>query len=55
VYQHCEETFSGETKMDVQMRMLPHYTEVHVEVMAGNNDESKKDWMTEFDRRWDAA
>jgi hypothetical protein len=53
--QHCEETFGGETKMDIQMKMLPHYKEVHAELMASNNDESKKDWMAEFDRRWDVA
>ena len=53
--QHCEQYFAGETKTDIQMAMLPHYTEQHAEIMAGNNDGSKKAWMEEFDRRWDVA
>ena len=52
---HCEEQFSGETPKDVQMAMLPHYKEVHADVMASNNEESKKEWFVEFDRRWEAA
>ena len=40
---HCDETFVGETKEDVQMKMLPHYN--ISEVMATNNEESKKDWF----------
>lgn len=53
--QHCEEYFAGETPHDVQMAMLPHYKEVHADVMTSNNDEAKKAWMAEFDRRWEAA
>ena len=53
--QHCEEKFTGETKTDVQMAMLPHYKEVHAEVMATNSEADKKAWMAEFDRRWEAA
>jgi len=53
--QHCEEVFDGESKEDVQMAMLPHYKENHAEVMASNTEESKKAWMEEFDRRWDAV
>lgn len=37
------------------MAMLPHYKEIHTEIMASNNDESKKEWMLEFDRRWNTA
>jgi len=53
--QHCEDYFEGETKEAVQMAMLPHYKEIHTEIMASNNDESKKEWMLEFDRRWNTA
>ena len=52
---HCDETFTGETKEDVQMKMLPHYKLSHAEVMAKNTAETKEDWFREFDRRWDAA
>lgn len=53
--QHCEEYFTGETKEEIQMKMLPHYKSTHAEVMAANSESSKKEWMAEFDRRWDAA
>lgn len=53
--QHCEEYFEGETPTDVQMAMLPHYKSAHADIMASNDDEGKKAWMQEFDRRWNAA
>ena len=53
--QHCEEMFAGETKEAVQMLMLPHYKQVHPEVMSSNTEESKQAWMQEFDRRWEAV
>lgn len=52
---HCETQFEGETKEEVQMKMLPHYKEIHADVMASNTAESKKEWFTEFNRRWDSA
>jgi len=52
---HCEEQFSGETPEAVQMAMLPHYKEAHKEVINTVNEEGKKEWFAEFNRRWEAA
>lgn len=53
--QHCAESFTGETKVAIQMAMLPHYKEAHPDVMSGLSAGDKQSWMEEFDRRWEAA
>jgi len=37
------------------MKMLPHYKEMHPDVMASNSQAEKVAWMAEFDRRWEVA
>lgn len=51
----CEEQFSGETQEEVMKNMHPHYMETHKDVMAGANEEKKKEWFAELDRRWNEA
>ena len=51
----CEEQFEGETKEDVMKAMHPHYMEAHKDVMADANEEKKKAWFAELDKRWNEA
>lgn len=51
----CEEQFSGETPEAIQQAMMPHYMEMHKEVMEAGNDEKKKEWFVEFNRRVEEA
>lgn len=48
----CEEQFSGETKEEVMKAMMPHYMEVHKDVMDAGNEEKKQVWFAEFERLW---
>jgi hypothetical protein len=48
----CDMQFSGETPQEVQLRMLPHYREVHPEIINSVDDAGRKAWMEEFDKRW---
>jgi len=51
----CQEYFKGETKVEVQMAMLPHYKDAHIEIISNVNEEGKKKWMEEFGKRWKVA
>lgn len=51
----CEEQFSGHTPEEVQMAMLPHYKSNHTEIIGNANEEAKKVWFAEFNRRWEQA
>ena len=51
----CDKQFSGETKEEAMKAMHPHYMEDHKDVMANANEENKKEWFAELDRRWEAA
>ena len=35
--------------------MMPHYTEKHADIMNGQNEETKKEWMQRFDKDWEVA
>lgn len=51
----CDMQFSGETQEELMQNMHPHYMESHKDVMAGANEEKRKEWFAELTRRWDAA
>ena len=51
----CAEEFAGETPEAVQSAMLPHYKEKHAEIINAVDESGKKEWLAEFNRRWDAA
>ncbi|MCA9354243.1 MAG: DUF1059 domain-containing protein [Candidatus Kaiserbacteria bacterium] len=51
----CSQQFSGETPEEVMQAMMPHYMVDHKEVMEGGNEEKKKEWFAEFQRRWNVA
>lgn len=51
----CDMQFSGETKEEVMQNMHPHYTQAHKDVMADGNEEKKKLWFVEFEKRWNDA
>ena len=51
----CDEKFSAETPDAMMQAMMPHYMEKHKEMMEGQNDETKEDWMKRFHELWEAA
>ncbi len=51
----CEESFEAETPDDMMKAMMPHYMGKHSEMMKGQNDESKADWMKRFQKEWEEA
>ena len=51
----CDEQFEGETKEEAMKAMHPHYMEAHKDVMAAANEEKKKAWFEELDKRWNEA
>lgn len=51
----CEQQFSGESPEEVMQTMMPHYMSDHKDVMDAGNEEKKKVWFAEFNRRWEEA
>ena len=51
----CDEWFEAETKEAMMQVMHPHYMEKHQDVMAAANEEKKKAWFEEFNKRWEEA
>jgi len=50
----CDHQFEieADTQEGAMKEMMPHYMEAHKEMMAGQNEESKKEWMTRFHEAW---
>ena len=51
----CDEQFEGESKEAVMQAMMPHYMSDHKDVMEAGNEEKKKAWFEELNRRWEEA
>lgn len=51
----CQEQFQGETKEEIMNAMMPHYMSEHKDVMEAGNEEKKKEWFAEFERRFNEA
>lgn len=51
----CDQQFGGETREGVMQAMMPHYMSDHKDVMAQANEEKKKVWFAELDKRWNEA
>ena len=35
--------------------MMPHYMKKHADMMKGQNEETKEEWMQQFNKEWKAA
>jgi hypothetical protein len=51
----CDQTFKAETPDEMMKVMMPHYMSVHSEMMKGQNEETKKEWMKRFNKDWEDA
>ncbi len=54
----CNEAFPAETFEDWLQLMMPHYKEVHADIMEANKDNSKEnqeEWMAKNRARFEAA
>lgn len=51
----CEEIFQAETQEDMMQEMMPHYKEVHAEMMNSGTEEKRMIWMSQFQDAWDNA
>lgn len=49
----CEEYFTAEDKEKMMTAMHPHYMESHKDIMANVDEEKKKAWFIEFDKKWE--
>jgi len=50
----CDHQFEigADTQEEAMKEMMPHYMEVHKEMMENGTEESKKEWMTRFHEAW---
>ncbi len=51
----CNEMFEAETPDEMMNTMMPHYMKKHTDMMKGQNQETKKEWMQRFHKDWKAA
>ena len=51
----CEEVFEAETSEATLKTMMPHYKEMHKEMMEKGTEEDRKTWMEKFHKDWDAT
>lgn len=51
----CDMEFTADTAEEAMTNMLPHYKEVHAEIMAAGTEETKKAWMETFHKNWEEA
>jgi len=50
-----EGSFKAETAEEMMKVMMPHYMEAHKEMMAGQNEETREEWMKRFGEKWEEA
>jgi LPS sulfotransferase NodH len=51
----CDEKFKAETSEEMIKTMMPYYMEKHAEMMKGQNEETKEEWMKRFNKDWEEA
>jgi len=51
----CEEVFEAETSKAMLETMMPHYKEMHKEMMEKGTEEDHKAWMEKFHKDWEAT
>ena len=49
----CDEVFRSETSDEMMKILMPHYMEVHQEMMKNGTEEDKKVWFEKFNKDWE--
>ena len=51
----CEERFTGATPEEIMEAMMPHYMDVHSDLMNEGDDGLRDGWFVELNQRFDEA
>lgn len=51
----CDEMFEVEAENTAMQTMTPHYIQAHQEMMQGQTEETKEDWMKRLHEEWESA
>lgn len=51
----CDKEFTAETDKEVLNLMLPHYMDIHKDIMANGTEADKDAWMKRFYTDWESA
>lgn len=51
----CDHMFDIVAEDQAMQIMMPHYMEEHQDMMKGQNEETKDDWMKRLHEEWEKA
>lgn len=51
----CEKTFKANSPEEMMKTMMPHYMSDHKDIMDKGTEETKGEWMKNFNEDWESA